>query len=238
MSSRITIFKSQEADENRIPDAKSSNIKLRRIIQAAIAVLLYVVGLLSGFRVSKNENVKLQSALDSSEEEIVQLTNQLEYLSKSLEFATTDLEDTNRVLAETNSEYEKVCDELKQLKSRYTPISDRSDEDIRVYAEITKLSETKDQLEQSIKSLEDKYATLVSQYDTLQKEYEAAKKQGPPSNGGNSSGGGSGSGQMVWIPRTGSKYHSRSNCSNMRNPSQVTLDEAIALGYTKCSKCW
>ena len=48
----------------------------------------------------------------------------------------------------------------------------------------------------------------------------------------------SGSDRMVWIPRTGAKYHSRSNCSNMKNPSQVTEDEAIAMGYERCKKCW
>ena len=45
-------------------------------------------------------------------------------------------------------------------------------------------------------------------------------------------------GDMVWIPKTGSKYHSRSNCSNMKNPSQVTLSFAKEHGYGKCSKCW
>lgn len=44
--------------------------------------------------------------------------------------------------------------------------------------------------------------------------------------------------EMVWIPRTGSKYHSRSSCSNMKNPSQVTLDEAIRRGYEPCKKCY
>ena len=45
------------------------------------------------------------------------------------------------------------------------------------------------------------------------------------------------SGGMVWIPNSGSKYHSRSGCSNMKNPRQVTLDKAISLGYTPCKKC-
>lgn len=43
---------------------------------------------------------------------------------------------------------------------------------------------------------------------------------------------------MVWIPRTGKKYHSRSSCSNMKNPSEVTLQQAINSGYGKCKKCW
>ena len=43
---------------------------------------------------------------------------------------------------------------------------------------------------------------------------------------------------MVWIPKTGKRYHSYEGCSNMKNPSLVTLSEAEKLGYTKCSKCW
>ncbi|OUP26947.1 DUF4236 domain-containing protein [Faecalibacterium sp. An192] len=43
---------------------------------------------------------------------------------------------------------------------------------------------------------------------------------------------------MVWISATGSKYHSRSSCSNMKNPSQVTLEQAQALGLTPCKKCY
>jgi len=43
---------------------------------------------------------------------------------------------------------------------------------------------------------------------------------------------------MVWIPKSGSKYHSRSGCSNMKNPSHVTKAQAEASGYTPCKKCW
>ena len=48
----------------------------------------------------------------------------------------------------------------------------------------------------------------------------------------------SGSGGGVWIPRTGQKYHSNSKCSNMKNPSLVSLSEAKRLGYTACKKCY
>ena len=46
------------------------------------------------------------------------------------------------------------------------------------------------------------------------------------------------SGEMVWIPKSGKKYHSHSGCSNMSNPSQVTKEEAEDRGYTPCKKCW
>lgn len=44
--------------------------------------------------------------------------------------------------------------------------------------------------------------------------------------------------QLVWIPKTGTKYHSKSTCSNMKNPAQVTQSVAVNRGYTACSKCW
>ncbi len=49
---------------------------------------------------------------------------------------------------------------------------------------------------------------------------------------------GSSSDVMVWIPRTGERYHANSSCSNMKNPTQVTLEEAQSQGYTPCKKCY
>ncbi len=43
---------------------------------------------------------------------------------------------------------------------------------------------------------------------------------------------------MVWLPESGTKYHSNSSCSNMDNPRQVTLDEAVNAGYEPCKKCY
>ena len=43
---------------------------------------------------------------------------------------------------------------------------------------------------------------------------------------------------MVWIPRSGSCYHSSSSCSNMKNPTKVTLSDAKSMGYRPCKKCY
>lgn len=48
----------------------------------------------------------------------------------------------------------------------------------------------------------------------------------------------SGSQEMVWIPKSGKKYHSDPSCSNMKNPSQVTKEEAEDRGYEPCKKCY
>lgn len=42
---------------------------------------------------------------------------------------------------------------------------------------------------------------------------------------------------MVWVSDSGKKYHSKSSCSNMSNPHQISLSDAQAQGYTPCKKC-
>lgn len=44
--------------------------------------------------------------------------------------------------------------------------------------------------------------------------------------------------QMVWISSSGTKYHSKFSCSNMKNPSQVSKSRAIELGLSPCKKCY
>lgn len=44
--------------------------------------------------------------------------------------------------------------------------------------------------------------------------------------------------RKVWLPESGSKYHSVSSCSNMNAARQVTVSEAEALGYGPCGKCY
>lgn len=44
--------------------------------------------------------------------------------------------------------------------------------------------------------------------------------------------------EFVWIPQSGTKYHSKSSCSGMKGPSQVTKSQAIEMGYEPCKKCY
>ena len=46
-------------------------------------------------------------------------------------------------------------------------------------------------------------------------------------------------GNLVWVPtRGGTKYHSKSSCSKMIDPIQVSKETAIANGYTPCGRCY
>ena len=44
--------------------------------------------------------------------------------------------------------------------------------------------------------------------------------------------------ETVWIAATGKKYHRKSSCSNMKNPSQISKSDAISRGYEPCKKCY
>ena len=43
--------------------------------------------------------------------------------------------------------------------------------------------------------------------------------------------------EMVWIPKSGEKYHTNPTCSNMKDPTQVTKEEAERRGYEPCKRC-
>ena len=44
--------------------------------------------------------------------------------------------------------------------------------------------------------------------------------------------------RLVWITKTGKRYHSKSNCGSTKSAWQVTLEEAERRGLTPCGKCW
>lgn len=42
----------------------------------------------------------------------------------------------------------------------------------------------------------------------------------------------------VWIPiHGGVKYHAKATCSNMKDPDEVTVREAISKGFDACKRC-
>lgn len=41
----------------------------------------------------------------------------------------------------------------------------------------------------------------------------------------------------VYVSNSG-KYHSKSNCSGMKNYTEMSLDEALDAGHVACKKCW
>ena len=69
---------------------------------------------------------------------------------------------------------------------------------------------------------------------------KARSKKSSGQSSGKSSGQPSSSGVngYVWIPATGSKYHSSASGSGMHSPRQVSISQAISMGYSACKKCY
>ncbi len=44
--------------------------------------------------------------------------------------------------------------------------------------------------------------------------------------------------KMVWITKTGKRYHRISNCGNAKSVIQVTQKDAETLGLAPCGNCW
>jgi hypothetical protein len=44
---------------------------------------------------------------------------------------------------------------------------------------------------------------------------------------------------LVWIPTNGgARYHTKASCSGMKNPREVSIDQAMAQGFTPCGRCY
>lgn len=41
----------------------------------------------------------------------------------------------------------------------------------------------------------------------------------------------------VWVPASGARYHRTSDCSGMQTAREVTLEQALADGFTPCARC-
>ncbi len=48
----------------------------------------------------------------------------------------------------------------------------------------------------------------------------------------------SGDTDMVWLPKNGKRYHCISTCSGMNSTNKVSVEEAKAMGYTPCGRCY
>lgn len=44
-------------------------------------------------------------------------------------------------------------------------------------------------------------------------------------------------GLFAFISQSGNKYHSKPNCSNMKSPTPITVQDAELQGYEPCKKC-
>ena len=118
--------------------------------------------------------------------------------------------------------YDRLSDINKETEAAYEDLSGQIDQLNRENASLSKTVGDLRALAEKLSSSKSNSAS--SSYASSNYQYNSAPKQDVT--------------YYVWCSRTGTKYHSRSNCSNMKNPIYTTLDVAISAGRTPCSKCY
>ena len=87
-------------------------------------------------------------------------------------------------------------------------------------------------------------ATITAKFGKKRLTCKVIVKNPSKPSGNGSTGNGNGqdhhttSSGIVWIPKTGSKYHRTPSCSGMRSPAKVTLADAVNMGYEPCKRCY
>ncbi len=161
------------------------------------------------------------SKIQSLNKENVSLQKELDNTKKQYQEAQVDLKNIRIENNNLVAQYESVNSKLSELQSNYDTL-----------------------LEENSK-LKEENASLQSEIESLKAELEKLKQQPPVqetsmSSGSNSNIDNTVPSGMVWLTRTGEKYHSKPDCgrSNPNNSYQVTLSEAQSRGYPPCSKCY
>ncbi len=106
--------------------------------------------------------------------------------------------------------------------------SEENDSVVSVYS-VTEEDLSSSQSTTSVYDKTDSSKTLSTSSNTVSSDPEEA---------GVTSAAQDGQDTMVWIPTNGgTKYHSKSSCSKMKNPDYVTKSEAISKGFEPCKRC-
>lgn len=162
------------------------------------------------------------SKIQSLNEENISIQKELDNTKKQYQEAQTDLKNIRTENDNLVAQYNSANSKLSELQSSYDTL-----------------------LEENAK-LKEENALLQSEIESLKAELEKIKQQPPvqetsvSNNSSSAERSNTPVSGMVWLTRTGEKYHSKPDCgrSNPNNSYQVTLSEAQSRGYTACKKCY
>jgi membrane protein involved in colicin uptake len=198
--------------------------KPRLIFEVIGIILVLALATASSSNVPQEDYDSLKASYDSLQEDYSSLQEDYDDAVSGLKLANTSLEDTR-------SEY----DEYKEKMQAFNGLTDEELETVSSRVDQTLAEKAAE--DEARKKAEEEAAAQAAAEAQAQAEAQAAATQAQAEAQATETNQ-QAQGQMVWIPRTGSKYHSNSSCSNMKNPTQVSLSEAQAAGYEPCKKCY
>lgn len=147
---------------------------------------------------------------ESLKSDYMTLQEEYDSLQSSYNKTASDFKSTQTRLDNTLSAYE-------EYQERMLPFDSLTDDELNTVASRIAQTLEEEQAEEAAKA----QAAAQAQAEA---EAQAAQMQTQEN--------------MVWIPQSGAKYHSNSSCSNMNNPTQVSISQAQASGYEPCKKCY
>lgn len=164
-----------------------------------------------------NETVEIKITTTPEDAEIESLS-----LSEN-SIAKLEYKDGKAILHFTNTGNATLfltANETIQSNSKHITVIDKEAEE-KKKAEEEAARKAEEEKLAAEKAEQERIAAEQAEQERLAAEQAAAQPQEP----------------MVWIPASGSKYHSNSSCSGMNNPTQVTLSKAQSMGYEPCKRC-
>lgn len=195
-------------------DTSKKHIKLSlKFIKVFLMIFVPIILLAGLFTYSK---------IQSLNNENISLQKELDNTKKQYQEAQVDLKNIRIENDNLVAQYESVNSKLSELQSNYDTLLEEN----------SKLKEENASLQSEIESLKAELEKLKQQQPvqetSVSSNNSSAERSNTPVSG------------MVWLTRTGEKYHSKPDCgrSNPNNSYQVTLSEAQSRGYTACKKCY
>ena len=207
-----------ETDSSKLPSIRHNFFKKPRLIVEIVGIILILsLSVLLSGKISKDDYESLKSDYESLQSSHETLEAKYNSLQSKYSQATSDLDSAKTTLNNTLSTYE-------EYQKRMQPFDSLTDDELNTVASrIPQTLEAKQAEEAAAQAAAEAQAQAEAQA-AAQAEAQAIQQQAQES--------------TVWIPRTGSKYHSNSSCSNMKNPTQVSLSQAQSSGYEPCKKCY
>lgn len=165
--------------------------------------------------------------LHTNSEGIINITAYVDDIESNI--LTFEIIDKERIAAEEAAAEQKRLEEEKAAKE----------------AEEKRLAEEAAAKEAEEKMLAEEKVAAEAEAQQLAEEQAAKETENQSVDAGQTSGSetttsvtSSGTDEKVWIDNTGKKYHSKSSCSNMDAPYEVSEEEAESMGRTACKKCY
>lgn len=193
--------------------------KGKAILTALITSVLLITGC-SPVSDMLQEEYETQEAIDFLEEDNDTVDENWEYIIEAEQ--NTGIPVETEVVEDIVSEFEEntVDAEKADVKTK-VEVEDKTEPQEDIKTDAKESVQVYDNESQHVASSNNKYDGITPA------DSNASKPVPTYSTGGE-----------VWIPQSGSKYHSHSSCSNMKNPSCISLEAAKSMGYEPCKRCY